>query len=218
MLDSSRSTIADLREKYQEDFQQLRTPLTRYAPDFDWQRFNYGLDNGAFTQEPGVVFERMALDAIDDPLCSWVVMPDVVCDSDATRKLFDTWVDRLGFQGQGKLAFVLQDGATISDIPLDEIDCLFIGGSDKFKDQEARYIVEDILALQEARHLVAPSIHVGRVNGPTRAAKWYDLADTCDGSGTSRFSQGGQLERLVQLLQSLRDTKQQKLDLEFSNI
>jgi hypothetical protein len=181
MLDNSAEQIWHYREKYKIDFDQLRTPLTQYRRD-QCNLIHYGLDNGAFSNFKEHTWEIMALEAQDDLLCDWVVLPDVVCDAEKTTENFWKYLD-LGFDY--KPAYVL------------------VGGNDFFKDGAiARKICQ--VAKEKGKH-----VHVGRVNSPVRFSSWFDLADSVDGSGLSRFTES--LEKLVRIMQSYENTTQQKI-------
>lgn len=198
MLDKSAASIEALREKWNLPFQQLRTPLTQYKVG----GIPYGLDNGAFTDFNRVIWERMALAAYDDPLCKWVVMPDVVGNAEATTEMF--WQ----YHAQGhteKLAYVIQNGVTDEMIPWNFIDCIFVGGDNVFKDGQ---LARDICIEAKCNDY---DVHVGRVNGPQRFSSWFDFADTCDGSGLAKYD--ASLERLVRIIKSYQNTKQLKLEL-----
>jgi len=112
-------------------FKQLRTPLTQYATD-PLNHIHYGLDNGAYTAFDAPTFERMARAASQDLLCDWIVMPDMVGDAASTSSLFFHWIDRLDLED--KRAYVLQDGADFDLVPWAYIECVFVGGSDRFKE------------------------------------------------------------------------------------
>ena len=201
MLDNSAEQIWHYREKYNIDFDQLRTPLTQYRRD-QCNLIHYGLDNGAFSNFKEHTWELMALDAQDDLLCDWVVLPDVVCDAEKTTENFWKYLD-LGCDY--KPAYVLQNGIT-QDMMKDlwpKIECVFVGGNDFFKDGAiARKICQ--VAKEKGKH-----VHVGRVNSPVRFSSWFDLADSVDGSGLSRFTES--LEKLVRIMQSYENTTQQKI-------
>jgi EAL domain-containing protein (putative c-di-GMP-specific phosphodiesterase class I) len=68
------------------------------------------------------------------------------------------------------------------DIPWHEIDALFVGGGDPWKDSKAS---QDIVRTAK---ILGKHVHVGRVNTRERYELFAGLgADTCDGSGVSRF-------------------------------
>ena len=78
-----------------------------------------------------------------------------------------------------KKAFVAQDG--YEGYP-DGTECLFIGGTNDFKDTQ-----ESFDAVVDAKK-AGLFVHVGRVTGVKRFMFYEDAgADTCDGSGLTRF-------------------------------
>jgi len=70
--------------------------------------------------------------------CLFAVVPDVVADADATRHRWDQWAPTVAALNY-PLAYVAQDGVTPEEVPWDELDCLFIGGSTEWKLSEAAY-------------------------------------------------------------------------------
>lgn len=99
----------------------------------------------------------------------WVIIPDVVCDKDAT---LSSWWFYRQFTSWSR-AFVLQDGITLEELP--DADIYFLGGSTDFKWSTARYWCEKL-----------PRVHIGRV----RSMKIHFCerigAESCDGSGWLR--------------------------------
>jgi hypothetical protein len=108
----------------------------------------------------------------------WVVVPDVVGNGSATIDLWADWEPKLRKFGY-PLAFVVQDGITISQIPT-TADVIFVGGSDKWKYP----MLEKFIALGKP-------VHVGRVNNAQYLWRCYQLGVTsCDGSGWFRSNHG----------------------------
>lgn len=173
MLDLSPRQIAEYSERYNFDFWQLRTPLTKYALSGK----PYGLDNGCFARFKRKTWERLLGEA-EDHRPVFVCLPDLVGDARRTLDLFEAF--RLRTNGLPR-ALVLQDGIGRHAIPWDDIDAVFVGGSDAFKiSAEARN------ACRTAK-MLGKWVHVGRVNTADRVRGWLDLADSIDGSGMSRF-------------------------------
>ena len=201
MLDKSARQIWECRRKYDLKFEQLRTPLTQYRPD-GLRVIPYGLDNGAYSLFQPVKWARMASDSSNDPLCKWIVLPDVVGDAEKTTELFWEYYDA---GHQNKLAYVIQNGIT-DDMMMDiwpKINCVFVGGDDAFKDGEDAWRLCQLAAQKDK------AVHVGRVNGPARLARWFDYADSIDGSGLSKYTHS--LERLVRVIKSYENTVQHRL-------
>ena len=200
-LDMSSGSIHGLKTSNPDvEFMQLRTPLTQYQRD-PLNVIHYGLDNGAYTDFNAPTFTRMALKAKDDPLCDWIVLPDLVGDAGGTQALFFHWMQELDLDH--KRAYVAQDGCTIGLVPWSHIECLFIGGTDYFK--ESKRAMD--LAVQ-AREL-GIWVHVGRVNTPRRIIYWEIVADSIDGSGMSRYTH--MRSKAIIVLRSLRNSMQTKL-------
>lgn len=103
------------------------------------------------------------------PGCRFVTAPDVVKDSIATTALFYEWLPQMRACGQ-PIAYVTQDG--LAQPPWDDIDALFVGGSDLWKmGEENRRIV------REAKRR-GMWVHMGRVNSHQRVR--YAKAIGCD--------------------------------------
>ncbi len=96
---------------------------------------------------------------------------------------------------------LLQDGIGELAIPWDELDAVFIGGTDAFK------ISAEARAAAVAARMLGKWVHVGRVNTAERALYWRNLADSIDGSGISRYD-----HMLASVLAALRgDVPQMEL-------
>jgi len=107
--------------------------------------------------------------------CLFATVPDAVGDHESTlirwRKYRKTVYDL-----RYPVAFVAQNGALPSNVPWDELDCLFIGGDDWFKTAASTFSL--------ARHArsLGKWVHVGRVNSLKRLLLWRDDADSSDGT------------------------------------
>jgi hypothetical protein len=173
MLDCSPRKIAEYTESYGYQFYQLRTPLTgNKIAACPW-----ALDNGCFTSFDRPKWERMVVEAeTNRPI--FVTLPDIVGDAQRTLELFDQFKM---FTNEVPRALVLQDGIGRHRIPWDDLEAVFIGGSNEFK-----YSSEAINAAKTAR-MLGKWVHVGRVNTASRVRNWAEWADSLDGSGISRF-------------------------------
>lgn len=165
----------------------------------DLDRVPHAMDNGAFSGFDEGAFIRM-LERFSGPCghtggnrcdgstsagCLFVTAPDVVADAASTRARWPFW-SRL-IRGLGlPPAFVAQDGLREFDAPWDEMGCLFIGGSTKFKESEQ---TRDLVRTAIYRGLW---VHWGRVNGQRRlelilkAMLGYERW-SFDGTGFSRW-------------------------------
>lgn len=173
MLDLSPKQIAEYSEKYNFDFWQLRTPLTKYALSGK----PYGLDNGCFARFERKAWERLLREA-EEHKPVFVCAPDLVGDARRTLDLFDVFDRKLN--GLPK-ALVLQDGIGAHPIPWEKLSAVFVGGSDEFKVSR-----EAINACKTAK-MLDKWVHVWRVNTAARVQNWIGLADSIDGSGMCKF-------------------------------
>ena len=108
--------------------------------------------------------------------CLFATAPDVVGDAAATliRSLpLLPKIRALGYPA----ALVAQDGLEDLEVPWDEFDCLFIGGSTEWKlGQHARNLVYEAKA--KGKH-----VHFGRVNSNKRFKYAASIGcDSCDGT------------------------------------
>lgn len=141
----------------------------------------WAMDNGAFSGFDEGAFVRMLERFRHEPGCLFVTCPDVVGDAACTLARWPFWsrlIRGLGFPA----AFVAQDGLGPEQVPWNELDALFIGGSTAYKESAA---VRGLCAYAKARGVW---LHWGRVNGKRR----YELAqmagaDSIDGTGFSMY-------------------------------
>lgn len=173
LIDGHRNRVALRAQQWPEGVRgQLLTPLTRYSRGHDV----YAIDNGAFSSFREHNFRSLLKREYrvkDSAL--FVCMPDKVGDHKRTLEL---WEQYQGIADGYKLAFVAQDGYEGFQ---PGTAALFIGGTDAFKNS-----AECIVACTDARAR-GMHVHIGRVNGPERFMRFIDVADTCDGSGVSRY-------------------------------
>lgn len=155
---------------------QLITPLTRRS---NWGGA-YAIDNGAFSGFQETYFKNiLTREEGNRDRCLFVVMPDVVGDA---RRTLEIWQRRSKWAEGWPRALVAQDGLEDLEVPWDEIDALFIGGGDPWKDSKAS------LDLVRTAKILGKHVHVGRVNDAARFQRFAELgADTCDGSGASMY-------------------------------
>lgn len=140
----------------------------------------YACDNGAFgpkgfQEEPWLKLLGWAKLSGQAP--SWVLVPDVVADREATLANWKTYspvAARFGWP----LAFAVQDGMTAKDVPANA-EVVFVGGSTFWKWQT-------VATWCKAFHRV----HVGRVNTYRRLWECHDAgAESTDGTGFMRGDQ-----------------------------
>ena len=184
LLDTKGSNIAQRLAEF-PDFVlgQLRTPLTCYA---DWGGV-FAIDNGAYSGLDIDGYLRLLNKAKPyKDRCLFVAVPDIVGNARRTLELFrqfptkhyaalDCW--------RSYFALVAQDGVEDFDIDWSTLPCIFIGGTNKFKDSEIAY---DLVRTAKS---MGVHVHVGRVNTVPRFEMYNQLgADTCDGSGVSMYT------------------------------
>jgi len=106
--------------------------------------------------------------------CLFATAPDVVGDAEATMEKSLPMFPLLRAEGY-RAALVAQNGLENMDIPWDEFDCLFVGGTTQWKLSEAAYQ----LAVEAENK--GKWTHMGRVNSWRRlkaaAVSGYDSAD-----------------------------------------
>ncbi len=173
MLDCSPDKISRYSEKFNYDFWQLRTPLTCYALSGK----PYGLDNGCFSRFPEKKWKRLLIEAEENKPV-FVCLPDVVGDARRTLDLFNVFKPLTAGLPR---ALVLQDGIGNFEIPWNDIDAVFVGGSDEFK------ISNECINACKVAKILNKWVHVGRVNTSGRVRNWLDLGDSLDGSGISKY-------------------------------
>ena len=80
------------------------------------------------------------------------------------------------------MALVVQDGMEDLEIPWDDLDAIFVGGCDPWKDSKAAAdIVKTATIFNKWKH-------IGRVNTPKRFDHFAKLgADSCDGSVVAMY-------------------------------
>ena len=142
----------------------------------------YALDNGAFScwqkKKPFNVEEwrdllQWAAKSGQRPL--WCLVPDVVCDRDATLTAWDRFAPEADSYGW-PLAFAAQDGMRPDDVPMGA-STVFMGGSYDWKWSSIR----------EWSRAFPGRLHVGRVNGLRQLRICADEGvASCDGTGFSR--------------------------------
>ncbi len=183
MLDCSGAKISEQELKFNMKFWQLRTPLSRHRI-----ARTYGLDNGCFTEFKIKTWMRM-LDEAREEKPKFVCLPDIVGDARRTLELFDHFKPKT--KGLPR-ALVLQDGIGNFNIPWDELDAVFVGGSDAFK------ISPECINACKSAKILGKWVHVGRVNTPARLDNWLGFGDSLDGSGISKYDH--MLKELVHML------------------
>lgn len=106
--------------------------------------------------------------------CLFACAPDAVGDAQRTLDLAAPMLPRLRAAGW-PAALVAQDGLEALDVPWDDLDCLFTGGTTRWK------LSEPAFALQRKAHDRGKWTHLGRTNSRRRLRAavlgGYDSAD-----------------------------------------
>lgn len=166
----------------------LFSPGGEYGP-YPWLPF--ALDNGAFkgfSESRWKSLTRWACLSGYRPL--WLAVPDRVGDAKKTSSLWQEyapWSRGFGWP----LAFVVQDGHTLQDIPTDAA-VVFVGGSTDWKRRTIPYWCDGF-----------KRVHVGRINTYRWARYCYDAgAESIDGTGMNRGDKK-QLAGIIKLLEEI---------------
>lgn len=148
-------------------------------PSKPQRRYPYAIDNFAFSSwKNGIPWDAgKYLDFCDkvatfDQLPMWAVVPDVVTNREATIENWKHWAKFLRKRYKWRLAFAVQDGMTVDDVPYDH-DTVFVGGSMTWK-----------LNTLEMWCQTFASVHVARINRPYLLWRCQELgAESVDGTG-----------------------------------
>lgn len=142
----------------------------------------YAADNGCFSGFKEKKFFNMLERLRDADNCLFITAPDVVADHKETLKLYKQYIHKLK-EYNLPIAFVLQDGSNTKNIPLNEIDAVFIGGTTEWKlGKMAREITYKAKELNKW-------VHMGRVNSYKRLNYAISIGvDSVDGMKYSKFS------------------------------
>lgn len=175
------SSPTTLQPHWQQNLGVLSSPR-RFYRENEVGAWPWAADNDAFSDWDADRYCRM-LEAIKGMRgCLFVTLPDVVANSKATDSKFVMWLQTVRELADQPIAYVAQDGAIPAQIPWDQIDALFVGGSTGYKlGREARGAIK----WAKAR---GKWVHMGRVNSHQRV-RYAKAAgcDSVDGSSFSRF-------------------------------
>lgn len=158
----------------------------------------WAVDNDCYNGFEPEPWKRMLLGLIGLPGCLFVNAPDVVGDHAATLALWNEWQPHLKRYGL-PLAFVLQNGATIDEVPWADCAAVFIGGDTDWK------LGADAAAIVAEAKRREKWVHMGRVNSLRRiryaqgigcdsvdGTKWAKFRDTWMPQGLNAMSAGEQ--------------------------
>lgn len=158
----------------------------------------WAADNGCFARPDLYCDDKYLtwLDKFPSESCLFATAPDVVGDCQKTLERSLPLLPKIRDAGY-KPAFIAQDGAT-KDLPWEEFDCLFIGGTTHWKLSQS---AGDLIAEARKRKKWA---HVGRVNSYKRLRLVNILgADSTDGTFLC-FAPDKNLKRLLSWLENLK--------------
>jgi hypothetical protein len=154
----------------------VRSPIADGAP---WAIDLVGMNGAKEHADPEPILSRLREYQPHTDNCLFTIAPDVLSDHAATLRQWEIWRPQIAEMGY-PVAFAAQDGATVDAVPWGDLDALFVGGGDDFKDRLSVPIIKE--AKRQAKW-----VHVGRVNWRRRI--WFCLSlgvDSVDGSGFAR--------------------------------
>lgn len=170
---------------YKEHFGFLASPTHAITPDEAIKTgVSWAMDNGAFIHKTPLEFlamlKRYQRYAVKP---DWVVALDVPGNAEKTLELFPAWNQIIKAYGY-PVALVAQNGMRPEQVNWDEIVCLFVGGTDKW-----RFGPECMALVREAKRR-GKITHLGRVNTQSRIKAAYLAGfDTVDGSSYATHKQ-----------------------------
>lgn len=158
-------------------------------------------DNGCFSDnfDEQKWWAWLQRNATDVATCAFATAPDVVGDAVATLALGQVWLPRIRALGY-PAALVAQDGLEHLNVPWDDFDALFIGGTTEWKLSTAtRHLARE--AKKRGKY-----VHAGRVNS-LRRLRWAEAigADSADGTRVTKCPS----ETVPDLLHWITTLKQQ---------
>lgn len=131
-------------------------------------------DRLAVLRPPGLRFVACPDDATmtqSGPVVSWA----------GTLTLWRCWLPAIRARNL-PAAIVLQDGASVGDVPWDEAQAVFVGGSTRWKLSQAAALLIRVAKAKEKW------VHVGRINSMRRLSHFDQLpVDSFDGGQFSMF-------------------------------
>lgn len=166
----------------------------------------WALDNDGFAGFNENKFREACETIRDVPGCKFITAPDVFNKEQGIglhAQTLDKWKEwRPYLQTLGQpLAFVAQNGATINNVPWDELDAVFIGGSTEYK------LGPIAAAIVQRANELGKWAHVGRVNSEKRIAYAKSIgANSVDGSGWARF-RNAMMPRAIRALETPTQTR-----------
>ena len=175
LFPTANSAIHEISKQSPGHYGFLVQPGVRGVRTCIQQGLPWAADNGAFAKFREEAYLRMLENHLPwKDTCLFAVAPDVLANHRKTLELWTNWhpcVRSMDYP----VAFVAQDGC--DKVPWKELDVLFIGGTNEFKDRLAVPIIREA---QEQ----GVWTHVGRVNGRRRVRYCLELGvQSIDGTG-----------------------------------
>lgn len=195
LLNKTSSNVIKVLQRYADVSGILISPLSGSLTQAIRSKLPWAVDNGSFTRFDFQKFSNI-LNFCFRGKAMWVASPDVVANAKQTLANFNIWKNEIKAR-RIPLAFVAQDGIEDIEIPWQEFECLFIGGTTEFKLSNQS---KDLCLEAKKQDKI---VHMGRVNSFSRAKLAFDWGvDSVDGSGFARF-ENAKLESFLQYLQEL---------------
>jgi hypothetical protein len=155
----------------------LSSPRRVYLDDV--QEWLWAADNDAYLAWDADLYQLMLNKITGMDGCLFITAPDVVGDAEETLRRFWEWLPAIR-RAQQPVALVAQDGIHDTELPWDDIDALFIGGTTPFK------MHTETLCREAKRR--GKWLHMGRVNTRRRIRFAQSIGcDSVDGSSFSMF-------------------------------
>lgn len=170
----------------------MLTPRCGYRPRQVGERF-WAADNGCFAHPESFNLDRylrwLAKHVPHAGRCLFATAPDVPGDWSRTLDRFVATLSAMQSSGF-PVALCAQNGATVADVPWDDIDCLFIGGrpevDDRGRPREWKTSPAAWALIAEAKRR-GKHVHQGRVNSLRRLrTAQMQGADSVDGTFLQR--------------------------------
>lgn len=168
-------TYSQILPQYRSQFGYMLNAMARIGYEYEAVQYPHMIDNGMFSGKwrEDIWLKRLEALAPHQANCIGVIVPDVISDHGGTMTRWHQYVPIVKELGY-KAAFATQLGATVDNVPWDEIDVLFVGDSEVNRRQYCWPLIDEA----KRRGLW---VHVGRVN-TAKGIELYCKADSVDGT------------------------------------
>lgn len=168
-------TYTQILPQYRSEFGYMLNAMVRIGHEYEAVQYPWMIDNGMFSGKwrEDTWLKRLEQLAPHQANCIGAIVPDVISDHEGTLARWEQYapvVKALGY----KAAFATQLGATVDNLPWDEIDVLFVGDSEANRRTYCWPLIDE--AKRRGLH-----VHVGRVNSASAIMRYYN-ADSVDGT------------------------------------